>query len=210
MAIYLNGIKVSGRGVDGLSPYQVAVNGGYEGTEQDFNAQLTAIGVAYADFNKLQEQVKNTKAEVDAAVEQAEHDINAAIEQAEQDIDAAINSAMEATNNAQAVVDQAIIDINTAKEDALNSIPDSDNLVLKSGSVMIGYLTLPANPAENLHAATKQYVDEKTASIVTDIWYTGSSAPENTKLLWIDTTEIVGGLKYYNGSSWVHVPVAWQ
>ena len=199
MAIYLNGIKVSGRGVDGLSPYQVAVSGGYEGTEQDFNAQLTAIGAAVAGFNELQQQVENTKAEIDAAVEQAE-----------QEIDAAIESAMEAANNAQAVVDQAIIDINTAKDDALNSIPDSDNLVLRAGSTMLGYLTLHADPTNNLHAATKQYVDAKTASIVTDIWYAGSSAPTNTKLLWIDTTATVGGLKYYNGSSWVHVPVAWQ
>ena len=38
----------------------------------------------------------------------------------------------------------------------------------------------------------------------------GESAPEeNTKLLWIDTTPINGGLKYYNGSEWVHVPVAY-
>jgi hypothetical protein len=38
----------------------------------------------------------------------------------------------------------------------------------------------------------------------------GEEAPEaNTKLLWIDTTPVNGGLKYYNGSEWVHVPVAY-
>lgn len=37
-----------------------------------------------------------------------------------------------------------------------------------------------------------------------------SSAPSNTKTLWIDTTAGTGGLKYHNGSAWVPVPVAYQ
>lgn len=36
---------------------------------------------------------------------------------------------------------------------------------------------------------------------------TGTTAPANTKKLWIDTTATTGGLKYYNGSAWVAVPV---
>ena len=39
------------------------------------------------------------------------------------------------------------------------------------------------------------------------IFHAGTSAPENTNLLWIDTTPVTGGLKYYNGSSWARVPV---
>jgi hypothetical protein len=42
------------------------------------------------------------------------------------------------------------------------------------------------------------------------IYHVGTSAPSNTKLLWIDTTANTGGLKYYNGSSWVHVPTAYS
>lgn len=38
-------------------------------------------------------------------------------------------------------------------------------------------------------------------------FYVGTSAPSNTNLLWIDTTATTGGLKYYNGSAWVAVPV---
>lgn len=38
----------------------------------------------------------------------------------------------------------------------------------------------------------------------------GNSSPEDTGLLWIDTTTSTGGLKYYDGSGWVHVPVAWS
>lgn len=38
-------------------------------------------------------------------------------------------------------------------------------------------------------------------------FHAAASPPENTNLLWIDTTESSGGLKYYNGSGWATVPV---
>lgn len=38
-------------------------------------------------------------------------------------------------------------------------------------------------------------------------FYVGTRAPSDTTQLWIDTTSTTGGLKYHNGSSWVHVPV---
>lgn len=41
-------------------------------------------------------------------------------------------------------------------------------------------------------------------------YYVGDTAPSDTSLLWIDTTADTGGLKYYNGTDWVHVPVAWS
>lgn len=47
------------------------------------------------------------------------------------------------------------------------------------------------------------------SEVMADVFYAGSSAPSNTKLLWIDTNTTTGGLKYYNGSSWTHVPVAY-
>lgn len=34
-----------------------------------------------------------------------------------------------------------------------------------------------------------------------------STPPENTKTLWIDTSGDNGGLKYHDGTNWVHVPV---
>ena len=45
---------------------------------------------------------------------------------------------------------------------------------------------------------------------IQSVVHVGTSAPTNTKLLWIDTTATTGGLKYHNGSSWVHVPVAYN
>ncbi len=41
------------------------------------------------------------------------------------------------------------------------------------------------------------------------VFAAGSKAPANTGLLWIDTNATTGGLKYFNGTAWVHVPVAY-
>lgn len=63
---------------------------------------------------------------------------------------------------------------------------------------------------------TKQYVDEAistaTSNIVTDVFHRGTSAPSNTKLLWIDTSSGNGNglMKYYNGSSWVAISAIWS
>lgn len=38
-------------------------------------------------------------------------------------------------------------------------------------------------------------------------YHAGTSAPSDTTQLWIDTTASNPGLKYWNGSDWVNVPV---
>lgn len=43
-----------------------------------------------------------------------------------------------------------------------------------------------------------------------ELFASGTEAPSNKNILWIDTTPITGGLKYHNGSAWVHVPVAYS
>ncbi len=40
-------------------------------------------------------------------------------------------------------------------------------------------------------------------------FHVGTAAPSDRNQLWVDTTATTGGLKYYNGSAWVHVPVAY-
>ena len=57
-------------------------------------------------------------------------------------------------------------------------------------------------------------VDKTTAlvnslGVVGGVFHLGNTAPSDTRLLWIDTTDVTGGLKYYNGSAWDHVPVAY-
>ncbi len=56
---------------------------------------------------------------------------------------------------------------------------------------------------------TKKELADSKASLSVNIFHVGSAAPSNAKLLWIDTNSTTGGLKYHNGSSWVHVPVAY-
>lgn len=201
MAIYINGVKVAGRGASGKSPYQIAVEGGYTGTETEFNAQLVNIGEATKGFDELKSQVETAKDEVTTAVTQAQNDITTTVTQAQNDIAVAKDDIDNAVSEAQSSVALAKTEINTAVtnakseidvkvENALASIPDSENLATK----------IYVNEA----------IEEATSSIVTDIWTNDSIEPTNTKLLWIDPNETTGGLKYYNGSSWVHVPVAWS
>ena len=186
MAIYINGIKIAGRGISGKSPYQVAVEGGYSGTEADFNAQLAAIGEAVVGFDELRDLVENSKTEVEEAVASAREDIET-LQQESADLKVEINQTIENANTEiTTIVNNAENRIDEKVEDALASIPDSENL------------------------ATKAYVQEQMATLVTDIWSYGATAPSNTKLFWIDSNTTTGGLKYYNGSAWVHVPVAWS
>lgn len=56
---------------------------------------------------------------------------------------------------------------------------------------------------------TKTSSGQSWQTVPTNVFYVGTSAPGDTKLLWIDTTASTGGLKYYNGSAWTHVPVAY-
>lgn len=44
---------------------------------------------------------------------------------------------------------------------------------------------------------------------ISQVVHIGNTAPEETKLLWIDTRANIGGLKYYDGTNWIHVPVAY-
>lgn len=55
-----------------------------------------------------------------------------------------------------------------------------DGALQRSGGTMTGALTLSGDPTSNLHAATKQYVDNAVASVPTSPvgLYTGSSANE--------------------------------
>lgn len=53
---------------------------------------------------------------------------------------------------------------------------------------------------------TKDYVDSKCDQLGGT--YIGTTAPTNTKLLWVDTGND-GVLKYYNGSAWVATKAIW-
>ena len=81
-----------------------------------------------------------------------------------------------------------------------------------------GYIAMDNNysPTNNNYVTTKKYVDEAistaTSNIVTDVFHRGTSAPSNTKLLWIDTNSGNGNglMKYHNGSNWVAISAIWS
>ncbi len=54
-------------------------------------------------------------------------------------------------------------------------------------------------------------IDTLYEEIASRILVVGSTAPETNShvLFWIDTNTSTGGLKYYNGTAWVHVPVGY-
>lgn len=71
-------------------------------------------------------------------------------------------------------------------------------------------LTHIANPENDYDATTKKYVDDKVSEA--GGFEIGTTAPNNTKKLWIDTNSETGGLKYYDteSSTWKAVPVQYS
>lgn len=57
MAVIVNGKKVAGLGQPGKSAYQAAVDGGYTGSEQEFNAALASIGDINAALDAINGEV---------------------------------------------------------------------------------------------------------------------------------------------------------
>ena len=73
----------------------------------------------------------------------------------------------------------------------------------ESGKLPEGYM--PVNAEGKLPAS----MIPGQSALGIKVFQAGPAAPEDTSLLWIDTTEGTGGLKYHNGTAWVHVPVAY-
>ena len=67
----------------------------------------------------------------------------------------------------------------------------NDSFVKRAGDTMLGYLTLNANPAQPMHAATKEYVDTRPLDSLHDVTITNPTT--NQSLV-------------YNGSEWVNGP----
>lgn len=57
MAIVVNGKRVAGVGLPGKSAYQAAVDGGFTGSEQEFNAALASIGDINAALDAINGEV---------------------------------------------------------------------------------------------------------------------------------------------------------
>ena len=133
------------------------------------------------------------------------NEINAAVAAAKEEIDDKVQTAF---TQIDAKIDEIEAFVNELPDDTTKLMAKNTNNTMEAGykiTMDSGY-----TPSDNYDVTTKIYVDSAIASLVTDIYQTGSTAPSNTKLLWIDTGTTDPGLKYYNGSSWVTVPVRWS
>ena len=150
------------------------------------------------------------------------NEINAAVATAKEEIDDKVQTAF---TQIDAKIDEIEAFVNELPDDTTKLMAKNTNNTMEAGYKIT--MDSSYTPSGNYDVATKLYIDNKTsgmatqtyvnnqistatASIVTDIYKTGSTAPSNTKLLWIDTGTTDPGLKYYNGSSWVTVPVRWS
>lgn len=75
-------------------------------------------------------------------------------------------------------------------------------------AAQVGAIPAPSGGSAG-QVLTKTSSGQAWQAVPTNVFHVGTSAPSDKKLLWIDTTSSTGGLKYHNGSSWVHVPVAY-
>lgn len=90
-------------------------------------------------------------------------------------------------------------DLQEYVDEAISSIPTPD----VSGQIDAH------NSDTSAHEDIRTYINESLASFSSCPYIVGTTTPDNTSLLWIDTNAGTGGLKYYNGTEWVHVPVAY-
>ena len=81
------------------------------------------------------------------------------------------------------------------------SAANSVTIYSNDNTLAFNILTIAAFASGGI--GTGQYTNTPAYSV-------GTTPPLDTNLLWADTNPVSGGLKYYNGNSWVVVPVAFS
>ena len=95
------------------------------------------------------------------------------------------------------------------KEQLLESARQSEALTMQVARAAQAEL---AGKADAATAATKSEMQTALAEKKAVGWkpfFAGTSAPSDTNQLWIDINANTGGIKFWNGSAWVAVPVAY-
>lgn len=87
------------------------------------------------------------------------------------------------------------------------SMPASDVAAWAKAPQKPAYTPSEVGAAPLGHTHTAAQVGAKVSTW--SAFYAGPSAPPDTTQLWIDTDPDNGGLKYWNGSAWATVPVAY-
>ena len=94
--------------------------------------------------------------------------------------------------------------------DAISNIKPTDigAQAALSGSQgqVVGFDSFGKPVAQNLYTGVTS-VNGQTGEVTLSVFHVGTTEPSDTNVLWIDTAN---GLKYYNGTAWVTVPVAYN
>jgi len=135
----------------------------------------------------------------------------------------AINSINQATANAETTINNKVSAANAAIDEKIeevnniiNELPsDVTTLMSKNATntmTSTGKITMASSytPSSNYDVVTKGYVDNAVGNIITQAYSYGTSAPSDTRLLWIDTSTGNGILKYHNGSAWTAISAIWS
>ena len=89
------------------------------------------------------------------------------------------------------------------------SVPPTAQITAQVGQVYINTATGEEWVCVKADADGTEWEKRETQKLQVGVFSAGTAPPEDKHLLWIDTTANTGGLKYHNGSAWVHVPVAY-
>lgn len=206
----------------------------YSAEEGDIITVMGLIGVAGVDIG---DDVAQGLVDIENARSNAVSDVNSAKTTATSAVSSAQTTAVNAVNSAKSTATSAVSSSQTTAVNAVNSAKTTaveeiealkaeiETLKATIDSNAANYMKTNATntmtsagkitmnsayaPSSNYDVTTKTYVDTQVATKMDSVFYVGTSAPSNTKLLWIDTSTGNGVLTYYNGSAWTRTSSVW-
>ena len=81
-------------------------------------------------------------------------------------------------------------------------------IIFADGEKSLGQVSAPSEVSLLAQGPDSAPVFMKLSSLA--LFVTGNTPPTQKNLFWIDPTPVTGGLKYWNGTDWEHVPVAYS
>lgn len=84
----------------------------------------------------------------------------------------------------------------------------SELLLFASKTTEFSQVSRPTSPSVLMQDSTGEPYFKSFSAL--EFCGFGSTPPENKNIFWIDPAPVTGGLKYHNGTAWVHVPVAYS
>lgn len=89
------------------------------------------------------------------------------------------------------------------------TVPPTGQITAQVGQVYLNIDTGEEWVCVKADAEGTEWEKREVQKLQVGVFAAGTTPPEDKHLLWIDTTANTGGLKYWNGSAWAVVPVAY-